>query len=182
VNPVLIVVDVQHGFLRPASQHVVPVIAGLVRQWQAAGRDVVFTRYYNLPDSQFERLIGWTEMRAGDPAVEIVPELRDLAGRAIVIDKHTYSSLTPEVRRYADRQGWTDFYIAGIATESCVLKTAVDVFEAGFTPWLIEDASASHAGPDVHDAGLLVARRFIGAGQIITAAQAAEQVAARAAS
>jgi hypothetical protein len=38
-------------------------------------------------------------------------------------------------------------------------------------PWVITDASASHAGEVVHEAGLLVARRFIGTGQLIEASE-----------
>lgn len=52
--------------------------------------------------------------------------------------------------------------------ESCVLKTAVDAFELDLTPWLIEDASASHADLAVHESGILVTQRFIGKGQIIS--------------
>jgi nicotinamidase-related amidase len=51
-----------------------------------------------------------------------------------------------------------------------VLKTAVDAFERDLTPWIVQDACASHAGPEPHNAGLLVARRFIGRSQIISAA------------
>ena len=51
-----------------------------------------------------------------------------------------------------------------------MLKTAVDAFERDLTPWIIEDACASHAGLEPYSAGLLVARRFIGRSQVITAA------------
>ncbi|WP_369183522.1 isochorismatase family protein [Streptomyces sp. Y1] len=70
----------------------------------------------------------------------------------------------------SEGHGGTDLYICGIATESCVLKTAVDAFERDLTPWLLEDAVASHAGQAAHEAGILVASRFIGPGQIIKTA------------
>jgi len=38
------------------------------------------------------------------------------------------------------RSGWTDLLICGIATESCVCKTAV---EHNLTPWVLADAGAS---------------------------------------
>ncbi|MFI7514519.1 hypothetical protein ACIBVK_13605 [Micromonospora echinofusca] len=44
----------------------------------------------------------------------------------------------------------------------------VDAFERNLTPWLVEGASISHAGQKAHDAGLLVAERFVGRGPIIT--------------
>src|SRR6185312_1162674 len=104
------------------------------------------------------------------PQTDIVPELKALAEHAIVLDKTIYSLFNAEGTRLVRSHGWTDLYICGIATESCVLKTAVDAFELDLTPWVLEDASASHAGQIAHEAGLLVTRRFIGEGQIIQSA------------
>lgn len=108
---VLVVVDMQNGFVRSGSQHVVPTVVDLVGRWQGAGAE----------------------------ATDIV-----------------------------SRGGWTDLLICGIATESCVVKTAVDAFERGLIRWVLTDATASHAGDEAHAAGLLVAGRFIGSGQLIT--------------
>lgn len=167
-RPVLVVVDVQNGFVRDASRHVVPVIAELVDRWQHAGRDVVFTRYSNFPGSQYEKLFDWTSLQ-GPPETDIVPELAEHAARATaIVDKQIYSLFTPAGTELVRRHGWTDLYLCGIATESCILKTAADAFELGdLTPWIIQDAVASHAGSAAHDAGILVASRFIGPGQII---------------
>lgn len=164
----LVIVDVQNGFVRENSAHVVPTIASIVRRWQDAGGDTVFTRYFNPPGSTFERLIHWTRLRDA-PETDIVPELAPLAARATaIIDKTIYSLFSDKGSQLVKDCGWTDLYVCGIATESCVLKTAVDAFERDITPWLIEDASASHAGSEAHDAGILVASRFIGKDQIIT--------------
>lgn len=162
--------DVQNGFITEHSQPVVPVIADLVRQWQALHRDVIFTRYFNYPGSPFERLIGWTEMTDG-PQTKIVPELLHYVNpQTPVIDKYIYTLFTPEGTKLVDERGWTDLYVCGIDTEICVLKTAVDAFEHNLTPWIIEDASASHSGPKAHAAGLFIAGRFIGMNQIIQTA------------
>ena len=168
-SAVLVVVDVQNGFVREESRHVIPVIVELVERWQAAGGDVVFTRYLNYEGSPFERLIKWKELRTS-PQIDIVPELEPLAAQSTaIVDKTVYSLFGDEKgRSLVKERGWTEIYVCGIATESCVLKTAVDAFELDLNPWLIEDASASHAGREVHEAGVLVTRRFIGVGQIIT--------------
>jgi len=166
-KPVLVVVDVQNGFVTEHSQHVVPVIADLVRRWQTAHRDVVFTRYLNYPGSPFERLIGWTKMAEG-PETELVPELTPYVGpQTPVIDKYIYTLFTPEGTQLIKERGWTDLYVCGIDTEICVLKTAVDAFEHDLTPWILGDACASHSGSEAHAAGLFIAGRFIGANQII---------------
>lgn len=167
----LIVVDMQNGFLNHHTRHLVPVVADLVDRWSATGRPVVFTRYLNHQGSQFERLIHWTRLREA-PETDLVPELQDRARRAAaVIDKPAYTCFTPRTTALATAEGWSDLVFCGIATDSCVLKSAADAFEREFTPWIVTDACASDAGPQVHDAGLVVARRFIGAGQLLTTAQ-----------
>ncbi|MBV9730068.1 MAG: isochorismatase family protein, partial [Pseudonocardiales bacterium] len=107
-KPVLVVVDVQNGFITEHSQPAVPIIADLVRRWQAAHGDIVFTRYLNYPGSPFERLIGWTKMTDG-PETELVTELTPYVGaHTHVIDKYIYSLFTPEGTQLVEERGWTD--------------------------------------------------------------------------
>jgi len=167
---VLVVIDVQRGFITEHSRHIVPIIVELVESWAAGGGDVVFTRYLNYPGSPFERLIHWSKLM-DPPETDLVPEIQPLADPpTIVLNKSTYSLFTSSGIQLVESHGWSDLYICGIATESCVLKTAVDAFEKDLTPWLVRDASASHAGPLAHEAGLLVAERFIGKDQLINCA------------
>ncbi|WP_416902034.1 cysteine hydrolase [Micromonospora echinospora] len=165
-QPVLVVTDMQNGFVRRQSAHVVPIVVDLVRRWQNAGGDTLFTRYINYPDSPFERFFGWQRLRSS-PEIDIVAELVPYLDRGTVLDKRVYSPFTADGERLFSKRGWNEAYFCGIATESCVLKGAVDAFERNLTPWLISDASASHAGTEAHEAGLLVARRFIGPDQVI---------------
>ncbi|MET8082849.1 cysteine hydrolase [Micromonospora sp. NPDC005237] len=164
----LIVIDMQNGFINDRSRGVIPKVVELVEHWEATGRPVVFTRYHNYPGSPFERLIHWSSVQH-PPETEIVPELADHASRArAVIDKKIYSYFSADGAALTEQEGWTDLLFCGVATESCVLKSAVDAFERDLTPWFVTDASASHGGQPAHEAGLLVARRFIGAGQLIS--------------
>jgi nicotinamidase-related amidase len=175
-KPVLVVIDVQNGFTTEHSQPVVPVIVDLVRRWQAAHGDVVFSRYLNYADSPFERLIGWTKM-ADSPETDFVPELAPYVGpHTPVVDKYIYTLFSPEGTQLVDEHGWTDLYLCGIDTDSCVLKTAVDAFERNLTPWILKDACASHAGPEAHAAGLFIAGRFIGTNQIVQTASLPESL------
>jgi nicotinamidase-related amidase len=164
----LIVIDMQNGFLNHHSRHVLPAVTDLVDRWTAAGRPVVFTRYHNHAGSPFQRVMGWTRLQHA-PETDIAPDLRDRATAAhALIDKPAYTCFTDEAVRLLDQNGWTELVFCGVATESCVLKSAVDAFERGYTPWLVTDACASDAGPEVHQAGLIVARRLIGPRQLIT--------------
>ena len=170
VNPVLVVVDVQNGFVTEHSKHVVPVIEKLVREWIDAGRDVVFTRYLNYDDSPFEKIMGWSKLKES-PDIDIVDELQDLSRKATaVVDKKVYTLFNEEGSALADARQWTDMFVCGIDTEVCVLKTAVDAFEHGIRSWVLTDVSASHSGQVPHDAGVLVAQKMIGRRQTITTA------------
>ncbi|MGW2472429.1 isochorismatase family cysteine hydrolase [Streptomyces sp. NPDC001665] len=174
----LVVIDMQNGFVNERSRHAVPAVSDLVAQWTGAGRPVIFTRYFNYPDSPYERFFQWRRLQE-PPETDIVPELAEAAARAhAVVDKTGYTLFTPQAAELVRGCGWTDLVFCGIATESCVLKSAADAFEHGHAPWIVTDACASDAGPDVHDAGLVVARRLIGTGQLVTTEHVVDQLAA----
>ncbi|MFD8258717.1 cysteine hydrolase [Streptomyces griseoluteus] len=174
----LVAIDMQNGFVNHHSRHAVLAVSDLVAQWSAAGRPVIFTRYFNYPDSPFERFFQWSRLQE-PPETDVIPELAEAALRAhAVVDKTGYTLLTPEAAELIRRAGWTDLVFCGIATESCVLKSAADAFEHGYAPWIVTDACASDAGPDAHDAGLLVARRLIGTRQLVTSDHVMSQLAA----
>jgi nicotinamidase-related amidase len=59
-----------------------------------------------------------------------------------------------------------EVHLCGIATDNCVLASAIALFEGGYTPVVLGDACASHAGADYHDWGLKILRRLIGAAQV----------------
>jgi nicotinamidase-related amidase len=91
---------------------------------------------------------------------------------APVVEKTVYSALDAGLGAWLTTAGVGTVYLAGIATDNCVLKTAVDLFEAGWRPVVLEDCCASHGGPECHAAGLLLLRRLIGPRQIVAAAAA----------
>jgi nicotinamidase-related amidase len=167
-DSVLVVIDMQNGFVKPASAYVVPRVVDLVQRWQDVGGATIFTRFFNSPGSAYERLIEWTDV-ATAPETDIVAELQPYADRATaVIDKPGYTLFTPEGAAAVEAGGWRNMLVCGLTVESCVCKTAVDAFERDLIPWVITDATGTHAGELAHNAGLLVIRRFIGAGQLIT--------------
>lgn len=164
-NPVLVVIDMQNGFLGSRSNYIIPSVVRLVEECQKRGIPTVFTRFHNLEHSPYEELIGWTRLRA-EPETDLTPELVPFVKD--VIDKEVYSSFTTEFRNLVKENDWRTFILCGVATESCVMKTAVDAFEQRLTPVVVSDACASHAGEDVHAAGLMILGRFIGKDQLIS--------------
>lgn len=164
-NPVLVVVDMQNGFLGEKSKPVIPKVTNLVAECRKLAIPIVFTRFHNRENSPYETLMAWKRLR-NVPETEITDELNTFA--ETVIDKDFYSSFTDEFRQLVKENNWKTIILCGVATESCVLKTAVDAFENGLVPLVISDACASHAGTETHEAGLLILGRFIGKRQIMT--------------
>ena len=172
-KPVLLVIDVQNGFLGSKTQQVVPKVKILTEQWIQTGHDVVFTQFVNVPGGQYEKLIGWKRLQ-NPPETDIHAELVPFARK--IIHKNYYSAFTDEFRDLLRQNRWNTFVICGIATDSCVLKTAVDAFELGFTPLVVSDACASHGGEDVHVAAITILKRFIGRNQITESSLVFERI------
>ena len=56
--------------------------------------------------------------------------------------------------------------LVGVDTDACVLATAIDLFEMGIKPIIIEDCVGSSGGEECHEAGMLILKRSIGKEQI----------------
>ena len=160
----LIVVDAQNGFVNDQSDHVVDPLAAFLRRWNAGGDRVLATRFVNTPGSQWERLMSWVAM-SGPPETGLDPAIQsavDADSRNVVVDKHTYTSLTPEALAVMELRPREAVCVCGLDTDACVLATALDLFERGMTPTVLTDLCASSGGNVLHQAGLMVLSRLIG--------------------
>jgi nicotinamidase-related amidase len=168
----LVVVDVQNGFVTSHSRHIVRVVNRVVECWLEASRPVFLTRFINTPNSSWQSLMGWQRLQS-EPEIDLHPTLgRYLANPLVsVMDKTTYTSITGKVRDYIEASNASAVAVCGIATDGCVLKTALDVFDMGRRPLVIEDACASHAGAAVHEAAMMILSRQLGRDQIIRSSE-----------
>lgn len=164
-NPVLVVIDMQKGFFNDHSRHIVPNVDGLIRCCQNLLIPVVFSRFFNFAGSPYETIVGWNRVN-NEPETDIVDELLPLV--EALIDKSFYTAITSEFVARIERNGWKTIILCGIATESCVLKTAADAFELGLLPIVVSDACASDRGEEFHEAALKILPRLIGKDQIMT--------------
>lgn len=165
----LIVVDPQNGFLNQHSRPVLPRLAELISRWRERGGSLLVTRYHNYSGSPYERLLDWHEVY-GPPDTDICPEIAPHAAVAeAVVDKTGYTALNDDTLTVIGAHGWTDLVFCGLDTDTCVLKSAADAFDLGFTPWLAADACASHGSVADHDRGLLMISRIIGERQVLHA-------------
>ena len=159
VKPVtcLVLVDLQNGFLCPETKGLAERIFSLLEE--RAFDFVVGTRFENQPESLFVRQIGWDGLMDRESQA-LLPGIEKRCDR--IFSKTGYTCMTPEFRSFLTEKGITELYFAGMDTEACVLKSAVDAFESGIPCRVFRDACASSMGTASHEAGLLVLKNLIG--------------------
>ncbi len=159
----LLVVDVQLGFLNDYTRHIPARIARLVERGEYD--PILFTRFVNKEEGPYRRYLDWHEC-AGEPATNLAPELKRFAQPELVFTKPGYAGMSDELATYLQESGYEQVVLAGIDTDMCVLKVAMDVFDLGIRPIVLVDCCASTSGLQSHLAGLAVLARNIGADQL----------------
>lgn len=169
VSTPLLVVDVQNGFVNENSRHILPVVTALVSDWLERGAPVYMSQFTNRSGSQWNRLLHWSRL-SSEAEIALCPELARLSQNVTTYRKESYSCVVGPFLDDLQRASWTDVVVCGIATDGCILATVIDLFEykaRQLRPVVVSDACASHAGPEINDAGLLLIQRFIGREQVV---------------
>ena len=159
---VLAIIDVQRGFINAATRH----IPDIAERLQIPFEQVFVSRFENAPGSPFRTQMDLTRFSAGSADCELAFAPR--AGADIYV-KHGYSAVSESLLE-AGRAAGGEVHLCGIATDNCVLATAIDLFEANLRPIVIADACASHAGAPYHEAGIMIVKRLVGERQVTTRA------------
>lgn len=162
---ILAIVDMQIGSLKPHMGDLPERIAAFIPQWRAKGGAVAFFRFINYPGSPCERFLDWDKMQ-GPPETDICAPLDALA--ETVFDKMYYTALTPEFLTWLKDKDWDTIACCGIDTAACIQKTALDIFDIGKRPFVIQDLCASGAGDEAHDSAIIALRRSVGERQVGT--------------
>ena len=158
-NSALLIVDVQAGFVNDATKHIVSAVEALQSRYDR----VYATRFINAQDSPHRNWIDWHRFGEDSPEIELAFSVGD---DTVVVDKNTYTCVDDEFLSDLRKHKIEEVHICGIDTDACVLKSAVDLFEAGIRPVVLANACASHAGQEFHEYALRILRRLIGKAQI----------------
>lgn len=157
-RPWLVVVDMQTAFGAPSSEwgaegyaEIVPTVEALVADHSDR---VVFTRFVRDPaepghwPAYYDR---WASFRLGpdDPAWDLTLAVPD---GARVVDEPTFSKWTPRLQGLV---GDAPLLVCGVATECCVLATALAAADAGREVKVVADACAG-ATRSLHEQALTI--------------------------
>lgn len=157
----LVVVDPQTIFASPESAWGAPSFAEVmprIRALAAAfGDRVIVTRWVPTADrstSWGEYFAAWpfADRPADDPLFDLVPDAADLSPHPS-LDLPTFGKWGPELEAIVGRGG--HIVMAGVATDCCILSTALAAADAGAHVTLAADACAGST-PENHAAAVHV--------------------------
>ena len=165
MKKVLIVIDMQIGFINDNTLRVARHIGNLLEKGEYDA--VIATKFTNVKGSSYDKLLNWQGMLESRDK-ELLPIVENYAD--CIISKCSYSCVNANFIQsmVALCDGLPeDVSIVGVDTDACVLATAIDLFELGIRPVIIEDCVGSSGGDEYHDAGMLLLKRSIGEKQIV---------------
>ena len=164
----LIVVDVQNGFICPATATLPQRIRTFLEQRHFDHR--IFTRFINPGEgSRFVNVFNWSSLQS-DEEIALASEVATLP--TLVVDKHTFSpvvktDLVIQLKRFKIQT----VFVCGLDTDVCVLATASALFDYNFQVKVITDLCMSTAGEAIHQAALQILPRIIGRQNLVTTSQ-----------
>lgn len=163
---ILILVDMQTGFTQcPQTNKLVMKIKNLLSL--NLFDIVIATQFMNYKNSVYEKLMGWKSLQSdADRSIrsELIPYINE------VVYKSVYTCVSSSfIQRICQLNGGTypkELFITGVDTDSCVLKTASDLFENNIRPIVLTEYCQSNGGQEFHEAGILCMKRLIGEKQL----------------
>jgi len=155
-DSLLIIVDVQNGFVNDNTREVLDVVN---KAKEKLKYDVcVLTKFFNSEETSFSQILNWKRFQTEEEQeLSVGIEKHDK-----VIYKSTYSAVTDELKTLIGQNRYKKAYVCGIETDSCVLATAFELFDNGVEPMIIIDGCASMRGNEFHNAAELIMRRSFG--------------------
>jgi len=154
VNPVetaVLVVDMQKDFcyedgalfVGDAVRRIIPNIKALLEDARRKGLPLVFTQDWHSPEDDEFAVWGrhCVEYTRG---AELIDELAEVEERAFVVRKTRYTAFfETELEAHLRKKGIKKLIIVGVATNICVLHTAIDASLRGFEIIIPEDCVAA---------------------------------------
>lgn len=169
VNPALVVIDVQNGFVSKGGsydllgmetghyQAVIPKIARLISLCRSAGIPVFYTQAVRersgidlltrahkiLPKSREERIRRRPICVRGTWDADIVDGIKPEAQDHVVIKRRDSAFHDTEIKVWLDSLGVDTLLFCGIDTSICVETSLREAFNVGYDVVLVSDATAS---------------------------------------
>jgi len=161
INEALLIIDVQKGFINIHTEGIPRRIEELVNKINF--KHIIATKFFNKDNSNFEILLDWHRMKDDEETSLAINLNKDFK----IINKDTYTVCTEEFTEYIKVNNIRRIYIAGLDTDSCILHTAMNLFEQNIEPVILVDMCMSSRGIEFHEYAIKILERSIGKSQIV---------------
>jgi nicotinamidase-related amidase len=149
----LLVIDMQHFFLDPASPSftcgglaILPQIKKSIHAFRQAGRPVIYTRHVHHPDRLDAGIMAWWwegMCLEGSPESEVHQDLSPESNEKVIF-KHRYSAFyNTDLETVLRCLHVEDVVIAGIMTNMCCESTARDAYYRDYRVFFLADGTGS---------------------------------------
>lgn len=151
----LLIVDMQNDFLPggslavSGSEQIIPVINRYIEKFNSHRNPIYLTRDWHPPDHfSFKPQGGpWpVHCVAGSHGAEFsaslsLPEKFEVVSTGFLRDLEGYSGFEEtDLQARLERAGIRRLFVAGLATDYCVLNTVIEALKLGYTVFLLQDA------------------------------------------
>ncbi|MGM5480382.1 MAG: isochorismatase family protein [Nanobdellota archaeon] len=157
----LLIIDMQEGFRAPESEAIIHSIKRLLGSFEGK---MLFSAFENKRHSLFETQLHWLSFQQDDDK-KIFSEFETQVKKTFT---HSgYTVLTNELKDYLCQQNISKVYLAGVFTDVCVIKTAMDLFDSGIETFVIGDSCMSLHGTEIHNGAILSLKKILGEDHVI---------------
>lgn len=169
----LCIVDMQQGLLTPEIQPVILNCEKLAEEFCQSKQPVFCSRLLNNTGSPFERYLDCQRLM-DKQGQQLFSGVAHYANKTFV--KYGYSVWTPAFAQAVKNKQISQIYFSGLDTDACILSSALEAFDRGIEPFVIEDACTSTGGNDYHNIGLACLARNIGDKRIVKTQEVIEDM------
>jgi len=171
----LLIIDIQNDFLPggslavSGSEQIIPAINRCIEKFNTLGHPIFLTRDWHPVDHwSFAGQGGpWPpHCVAGTVGAEfstslLQPKTVQVISKGVRRDSEGYSDFeAPDLPAKLERAGIRRLFVAGLATDYCVLRTVLDALKLGYQVFLLQDAvRAVNVKPDDGDRALQAMRQ-----------------------
>lgn len=160
MKKLLLIIDMQEGFRSCESEQIIPAIQEIKKEFDG---EIIFTQFIDIKDSLFETQLQWNIFQ--DPKnQQIFPELYQWE---TIIQHHGYTIFWEELQIYIQSEQIEAVYLAGIYTDVCITKTAMDIFDFWTKVYIYAHCCASLHGELQHISALTSLKYIIWSEHII---------------
>lgn len=160
MNKLLLIIDVQNGFLNKNTKIILPKIESLVKSKDF--EYIAFTRFINEINSNWYKKLNYIGCLSKEEQ-EIPIDTQNYK----IFDKKIYSALNDELKNYIKINNIDEIYLCGFDTDACIQKTALDLFENNYDVYVLKDYCMCSSGIELHNIIINNLSELIGKDKII---------------